>query len=107
MTRSDGFRTWSIDANAHAYRVGQTIIPWSDIIEIVAFKRDLLTEDQICIGLHVGDGENYEYLEEDNPGYKAIVADLELRFGLDDGWWQRIAFPTFETNLSTVWERTD
>lgn len=102
-------REWSVDEAAAGYRIdGELTIRRSEISVIVAFKRDLMTFDQICVGIACTepgpDGRcDLECIEEGNPTYAAVVEDLARHFDLAEGWWMEVAFPAFEENWTVIW----
>src|SRR5262245_32011414 len=71
-------------------------LPWSDIAEIVAFKQDLYTVDQICVGFRTTESDKYICIEEENPEYDRVIKLVEERFQLRQDWWSTVAFPAFE-----------
>ena len=78
-------------------------VSWSSVKEIFAFKLDLLTHDTIRIGFRVSDDGTYYDVDEDWPGYRALVEELERRFEIGEDWWPKVAFPPFATNRVTLW----
>ncbi len=76
---------------------------WEEVREIVAFKRDLLTVDLICLGFRISDSDDYFEIDEEDAGYQTLVSELERRFDIDEGWWSKVAFPPFGTNAMTLW----
>lgn len=109
--RKREFRAWSVDDLAGGYRVGNLLIRRSDVVVIVAFKRDLITIDQLCLGIGYGEqdadgGHASVYIEEDNPAYGAVLADLEQHFDLAEGWFDQVTRPAFETKWTTIWSRS-
>jgi hypothetical protein len=87
-------------------RGGQTFfrVHWSDVREVFAFKRDLGTYDEICVGFRISDQGDYYEVNEDSPGYNALLAAVARAFtGYDNDWWHKVAFPAFATNRTTLW----
>ncbi|MDA0587678.1 MAG: hypothetical protein O2820_05305 [Planctomycetota bacterium] len=78
-------------------------VRWQDVVEIVAFKRDLLTRDLICVGFRVVGSEELIETDEEMPGFGKLRADVESRFSLPENWWSEVAFPAFATNMTTIW----
>ncbi|MBI3468997.1 MAG: hypothetical protein HY000_38835 [Planctomycetes bacterium] len=78
-------------------------MPWNEIAEIVAFKRDLYAVDQICIGFRALGSDTYDCIEEENPDYERILKLIEERFRLREDWWSTVALPPFKTNWTTIW----
>ena len=79
-------------------------VPWRDIVEIVAFKRDVFAYDVICLGFRLNGTEELIEVAEDFPGYDSFIKIVEARFTLPENWWQTVAFPAFETKRSTIWQ---
>lgn len=110
ILRKREFQVWSVDESADGYAIDGRLLRRSDIVEIVAFKRDLITEDQVCIAIRHGEeaadgGRATDYIVEDNPCFHAVICDLEKHFVLTEGWWKEVVDPAFETNLTTIWSR--
>lgn len=83
---------------------GKTMVHWADVKEVFAFKRDIFVVDLICIGFRVSDDGEYWEVDEQMSGYKDVLAAAAKAFpGLDHGWWEKVAFPPFETNVLTLW----
>ncbi len=75
---------------------------WAAITEIVAFKRDLLTTDLICLQFQLDDGTFVE-TDEEMVGYRPFIDAVTSKFDLAPNWWSNVAFPPFTTNMATVW----
>ena len=75
---------------------------WSDVTEITAFKRDILTTDKICLRFQLDDGSCIEANEE-MFGFRQFTENVTAKFGLASTWWSDVAFPAFKTNVSTIW----
>lgn len=79
-------------------------VPWASVKEIVAFKLDLVTHDAIRLGFRASDDGTYWDIDEDDAGFRELVAEVERRFDLGDrNWWSKVAFPAFATNRATLW----
>jgi hypothetical protein len=77
--------------------------PWSAVRKISAFERDLSTVDLICLAFQ--QESSVVEVNEEMVGYQSLVEALPRRFpGLDESWWEKVAFPAFETRWTTVWE---
>ncbi len=108
--RVDEAARWVIDEKAGAYLVGGLVIRRADVVEITAWKLDLVTVDSICLGLKFGSPDEKGDLPmvriaEEEPEYEEIVEDLAKHFGLREGWWNEVAFPAFEENKLVLWSR--
>lgn len=75
---------------------------WGSITEIVAFKRDLLTTDLICLQFQLDDGTFVE-TDEEMVGYRTFIDTVTSKFDLTPNWWSDVAFPAFKTSMATIW----
>jgi len=92
------------DGFSYVRSAGKTTVSWSDVKEVFAFKRDIFVFDLICIGFRVSDDGEYWEIDEQMPGYEDVLPAVTKAFpGLDPAWWEKVAFPTFKTNLVTLW----
>lgn len=97
-TSESGFSLFDGDSELYAVR-------WSDLEEIFAFKVDVFAHDVIYLGFREARTDEYKEVEEECHGWNALVAEVEKRYAIDPGWWSQVAFPPFETNLTTLWQR--
>lgn len=80
-------------------------IPWRDVRRIRAYKRDLFSVDQICIAFELHD--KTIQIDEGMEGYNSVVEAIAVYFPeMKADWLQTVAFPAFETNLTTIWEKS-
>ena len=97
VTATDsGFQLFSHFRELHS-------VAWDDVVEVVAFKRDVFSYDVICLGFRVIGTEQFIEVGEDFPGYATFLNVVESRFALAGNWWHSAAFPAFATNWSTIW----
>ena len=94
----------------YQFRNGATVletewrIAWADVSQIVGYKIDALTTDQIRLAFEVRG--NMYVVTEDMKGFKPLLAATDERFNTDrETWWPQVAFPAFETNWTTIWRR--
>ena len=78
-------------------------VEWKAIRRIVAFKRDLLTTDLLCLLLELDDGPME--INEQMIGYAAIEGAMLETLGLGAEWKMAVLFPAFEANATTIYER--
>jgi hypothetical protein len=78
---------------------------WGDITKISAYKLDLGTFDEICLGIYTSGSTDGFELQESWAGYKTLVAELERRFNFAEEWWSKIAFPAFVPNYTILYEQ--
>ena len=94
---SDGFSVTEHDGTPHQ-------MAWACVKEIFACKRDFGIVNTIRLGFRVSDDGTYWEVDEDDPGFRELLAEIERRFGIvDKEWWSKVAFPAFATNRTTLW----
>jgi hypothetical protein len=82
-------------------------IAWSDIVRVVAFKRDCLTVDCICLAIATKDGTMSE-VNEEMEGWEALTSALPKHLPGSKDWtecFSQVAFPAFATNETVIFER--
>jgi hypothetical protein len=82
-------------------------IAWSEIVRVVAFKRDWLTVDCICLALATLDGMTTE-VNEEMEGWEALTDALPKHLPGSKDWsacFSQVAFPAFATNETVIFER--
>ena len=94
---SDGFSIIDDDGSQHR-------LAWASMKEVFAFKLDMLTFDTIRLGFRVSSDDSYFQVDEGDPGFRDLRAEVERRFDIvDKDWWSKVAFPAFATNRTTLW----
>ena len=79
-------------------------VRWTDIKEIVGFKRDIYAFDQICLGFRVSDTDDYYIVTEEMSGFGWLAGEMERQFQtMDRNWWTKVAQPPFATNWVTIY----
>jgi hypothetical protein len=99
-------KTWRVEpAGLRIEQEGAELerIPWDDVSELVTFKRDYGATDQVCLGFRRGESDAYAVLEEDNPAWLQVLAEVEERFQLPEQWFDAVMDPPFECNWTTLW----
>lgn len=82
-------------------------IAWGDIVCVVAFKRDWLTVDCICLAFATADGMTTE-VNEEMEGWEALTDALPNYLPGSKNWnecFSQVAFPAFATNETLIFER--
>jgi hypothetical protein len=83
---------------------GTYAIQWDEIEKITAYKIDLISFDEIC--LHVDHKDGRFTVSEDTPGWHLFIEKTKLIFpGIDKEWDIKIAYPSFATNLTVIYEK--
>jgi hypothetical protein len=81
---------------------------WSDVIEVFAYKADLFSVDEICIGFRLDSSGTHCWVSEEFRRYKEFVEQLRIRFpGIREDWFSDVAFPAFAENRTTLWGGND
>ena len=90
----------SISVSDTGFSVEDAHIYWAEIREIVAFKVDLLTVDDVRFAFRFQSGADDAWFEvsEEQPGFADLVAELESRFPSVRGWRARVIKPAFAAN---------
>jgi hypothetical protein len=102
--------TRRIEFNASGFAVvdnGKQLefVAWSSIREIIAYKEDRFSVDDICLGFGTDDPNAFSRVTEDYIGYKEFLTELEGRFaGIRKDWFKEVAFPAFAVNRTTIWQ---
>jgi len=82
-----------------------TII-WADICSIVAFKKDNLTVDPIVVYIcHSPNTKDGIAFDEFMCGFDALISEINIRYGLNDTWINRVNAGAFSENLEVLWQR--
>ncbi len=80
-----------------------TSIDWKEVNSVVAYKRDLINVDLICIGFTTGSGTLEVHEEMD--GWNALVDTLPARLPgtrCRADWWDEVAHPAFAANATVL-----
>jgi hypothetical protein len=83
--------------------VSKAEVHWSEVVRLVAYKRDCFAIDLICFGF-VTD-ERFVEVNEEMEGWEALTDALPayLPGTLDKAdWWAKVALPPFATNRTTL-----
>jgi len=87
---------------------GETIfVAWSNIETIFAFKKDLMTVDELNIEVFLKDYMRIRLTEEIEGWYQFIIKIKEVFPSIDKEFDTKLIFPAFETNLTLVYNSTD
>jgi hypothetical protein len=71
---------------------------WEDIRAVRSFKLDCYAYDLICVAVESrAEGAGF-LVDEEHPQFKELIGAFEARLlGFDGEWFQKVAFPAFET----------
>jgi hypothetical protein len=79
---------------------------WPEVQGAIAFKRDLLTTDMVCIEFAL-ETSSFE-INEETPGWQTVVEVLPaylLGARPYAEWWPKVQQPPFEASTVTVFRR--
>lgn len=79
---------------------------WGEVTEIVAYKRDVLTYDLICLGITTV-WAAFE-IDEESTGWDLFIQAVEQNLAGSlavDAWWPKVTFPAFATNQTTIYRK--
>lgn len=80
---------------------------WRDVTDIVAWKRDLLVTDRVCLALRRQDGYVIE-LHEEMAQWTLLLDHLPAylpRCRSVTEWWPEVATPAFAANPTVIYHR--
>jgi hypothetical protein len=83
-----------------------TKIKWKGVKGIVAYKRDLLTLDLICLGLTTDDG--VVEIDEEMSGWTALIDALPVYLSgalIPSDWRDKVVRPPFAANPVVLFSR--
>jgi hypothetical protein len=79
-------------------------VKWSEIIELSAYKVDLMGYDEIRLDIKYGN--DVIVISEDTPGWNDFLEKMNAVFpGIPVDWAFTIAQPAFATNLTILYRR--
>jgi hypothetical protein len=79
-------------------------LAWSRVLEVFAFKEDVFAYDIICLGFRLDDEGRWFKADEECSGFNTLVEFLPRVFpGIRQDWFFNVAYPAFETCLTTLW----
>lgn len=79
-------------------------ISWDDITLIKAYKIDQYTVDCIVIEIHLA--ETFISINDQTTGHMKFMETASSKLAnFKKDWFTVVAFPAFETNLTTIYER--
>lgn len=102
-------RRMSISSLTMENERGVSSLVWDQAISIKAFKRDAWAVDLICLEIEMRDGSCIE-VNEEIDGWDSLVQKLpDYLPGCKTmgKWYEIVAFPAFQLNLTSLFERKD
>ena len=82
----------------------KTVLDWSDVEEIQAYKVDCFVHDLICLAFRAED-HWYECSEEDH-GFSELCEELGRRYPeIHEDWYGQVVQPPFASNQRVLWKK--
>ena len=112
MLRPQKSRKRSIRYDSIGFTVAFDDVPsatvrWDQVREIVAFKEDLFSEDNVCFGFRCDDSGLYQSVGEHEVDFEAFSKAVISHFpGFRKDWRNVVIQPPFAENWTVVWEAT-
>ena len=98
--------TYEDDGFIFEFKTGQQKIKWAEIERLIAYKRDLMTTDEICLDIIYNNWQTT--INENTAGWYQFVERTKLIFpSIPKNWDSEIVHPAFATNLSILYQRPD
>jgi hypothetical protein len=85
--------------------VANVSVPWSAVREVAAYKRDLLTTDEVRLRLDLDIAPFSVEVSEEMEGFDKFKSAAEKRFQFPQGWWSQVLQPAFATNARVLFSR--
>ena len=81
-------------------------IEWDQVEEILVWKVDFFTFDQVCMGFAWSGSNVLKGVDEGMAGWDDLHPAIERQFGVKfHEWWLDVAFPAFDENRRVIWSR--
>ena len=83
---------------------GVSVVEWSSINKIIAYKVDLLTVDEICFEINYLNKRLI--ITEESDGWRVFLKQLIIRTPtIDSKWEEKLIQPSFERNETVLYSR--
>jgi hypothetical protein len=80
---------------------------WRDVTNAMAWKRDLIVTDRVCLALWLRDGHCVE-LHEEMAGWPSLLERLPAYLPCCravTAWWPEVVVPAFAANPTVIYDR--
>ena len=86
---------------------GKTLsVRWSDVVAVLAYKRDLLTTDEVILAFRQQpDPEVVLEISEEWPGFQDLFEPLSNALGIGDAWYLETTRKPFDTDFRILFDR--
>jgi len=100
-----GIFTYQEDGVTANFKDGACVVKWLDIETIIAYKRDRMTTDCICLDVFYLNTFSFGINEGTKGWYQFLVKMSEAFPQIKRGWEIEIAQPPFKTNLTLLFDK--
>jgi len=81
-------------------------LQWHDVCEIVTYKRDLFSYDQICLAFRTAVDNEWTEIWESDEGFEEACRVVRERFpSVPEDWYSTVMLPPFETCRRVLYQR--
>lgn len=81
-------------------------VRWEEVDRVLAFKRDLLTSDEVCLAFQIADSGTVFEVNESVGSFWDLVARVKEVFpDSEQDWEEAIVKPAFAENSTVLYER--
>ena len=81
-------------------------VNWADVVQITAYKVDLLTCDTVAIRFDIGPMSRSITITEEVKNFQAMCNELAAAFPtIEPMWYERILQPPFASNETILFKR--
>lgn len=78
--------------------VERVYVPWLAVREVIAYKLDLITTDEVFLRFDLDIFPFSIEVSEEMEGFEDFKATAEKRLQFSEGWWSQVLQPPFATN---------
>ena len=86
------------------FRSGSNRVKWSEVTQIAAFKRDMLTIDDVWFQFTAN--ATPVLICEEQPGFAELESEVLALFPSAASWRAQVIQPAFATNFTVLYSRT-
>jgi hypothetical protein len=95
--------TTKLSLTPEGFSVSGQPVKWSDITEIVGYKIDRFTTDEIRLSFRGSEGEQLAEISEEWLGFDMVTAEMMARFPSTSLWHAVLSKPAFARNEATLY----
>ena len=100
-----GIFIYHVDGFTANFKDGECTLKWVDIETIIAYKRDRMTTDCICLDVFYLSTFSFGITEDTKGWYQFLIKMSDAFPQIKRGWEMEIAQPPFKTNLTLLFDK--